>query len=750
MVDNGFAEVAADEADKGKEWYIPHFGIYHPKKRKLRVVFDASARYANESLNEKLLTGPDHMYSLVGILLWFCKNPIAISCDVEKMFHNFYVPEAHRDYLRYLWIYSDLKSVSTYIMKKHLFGATSSPGVATFALRHIARQHEHEKPSASRFIIKDFYVDDGITSVNTTEEAVNLIAEATDICNSGNLRLHKFVSNSREVMAAIPLSKVVQEAQGLNLFHDRLPTERTLGIEWSIQTDTIEFKNNMKFTAPTRRGLLSAVSQLYDPLGLLSPFTLKGKMISQKACQEKGEWDAEVSMQLQEQWQEWVNELDNLDTVKIDRCVQAKDLGRAVHTELHHFRDASLQGYGACTYLRMVDEHSKVHVTLLMAKGRVAPTKLMTIPRLELQAAVEAAKLSATLKAELDMKIDEEYFWSDSAVALGYIKNSEHRYHMFVANRVQTIRSNSECEQWHHVPGKANPADLVSRGASLFSLQKSSWWDGPQFLHAPDIRKHLNNEYSGETLPEDQEIKRPKQALCARKAQPEERKLNFERHGSWTKLIRAIATAKTMLKNRSWRKQNLDVFQLQEAEKIVIKPMQREYYRDELKALESSQSVHNQSSLLCLTPSLDKQGMMRIGGRARRSLALSFEEKHLLILPEKAHVSKLLIERAHQKVYHQEQALTLGALRTQGYWITAANKLVKRHIHQCAPCRAMRAPAVQQQMEELPQSRIEPTPPFTHIHVGMDCFGPYTVKDRRIEVKRWGLLLTCMYSRLST
>ncbi|XP_067938805.1 uncharacterized protein [Watersipora subatra] len=216
------------------------------------------------------------------------------------------------------------------------------------------------------------------------------------------------------------------------------------------------------------------------------------------------------------------------------------------------------------------------------------------------------------------MIIDQEYFWSDPAVALGYIKNSELRYHMFVANRVQTIRSNSECEQWHYVLGKANPADLFSRG---------------------------------------------------------------------------------------------------EAEKIVIKLTQREYYRDELKALESSQSVHKQSSLLCLTLFLDKQGMMRIGGRARRSLALSFKEKHPLILPEKAHVSKLSIEPAYQKVYHQGQAMTLGALRTQGYWITAANKLVKRHIYQCAPCRAMRAPAVQQQMGELPQSRIEPTPPFTAIHI---------------------------------
>ncbi|XP_067945217.1 uncharacterized protein [Watersipora subatra] len=111
-----------------------------------------------------------------------------------------------RDYLRVLWIDPDLKSVSTYRMTRHLFGATSSPGVATLALRRIARQHEHEKPSASRFIIKYFYIDDGITSVNATDEAVNLIAKATDICNSGNLQLHKFISNSQKVMAAIPPS----------------------------------------------------------------------------------------------------------------------------------------------------------------------------------------------------------------------------------------------------------------------------------------------------------------------------------------------------------------------------------------------------------------------------------------------------------------------------------------------------------------------------------------------------------------
>ena len=126
------------------------------------------------------------------------------------MFHNFHVPEAHGDYLRFLRISSDLKSVSTYNMIRHLFGATSS-GIATFALRYIARECEDKNPVASNFIVNDFCIDDGITNVTTVKEAVKLIKDATEICRSANLCLHKFVSNSLEVLFTIPQSEVVKE-----------------------------------------------------------------------------------------------------------------------------------------------------------------------------------------------------------------------------------------------------------------------------------------------------------------------------------------------------------------------------------------------------------------------------------------------------------------------------------------------------------------------------------------------------------
>ncbi|XP_067949849.1 uncharacterized protein [Watersipora subatra] len=292
MIDNGHAELAPDEPVKGKTWYIPHFGVRHPRKDKLRVVFDASAKYKGQSLNDQLHTGPDMMNSLVGILLRFRTKRIAISCDIEKMFYNFFVTTDHRDFLRFLWkdANDSMANPQEYRMTRHLFGATSSPGVATFALRKIAKEYEEEMPIASHFILEDFYVDDGITSVDTVEEAAILIQNAIEICGKANLRLHKFLTNNREVLANIPASERVKEAQNLDLFRDKLPTERTLGLEWSVENDTIQFQNSMKSMPSTRRGILSVISQLYDPLGLLAPFIFKGRQISQKACGEKGEF----------------------------------------------------------------------------------------------------------------------------------------------------------------------------------------------------------------------------------------------------------------------------------------------------------------------------------------------------------------------------------------------------------------------------------------------------------------------------
>ena len=209
MIDKGQAERVPDDElhlTNGRVWYIPHHGVYHPQKPdKIRVVFDASAEFKGESLNRHLLQGPDLTNSLNGVLCRFRKEPIAFTCDVEGMFHQVFVNPDYWNLLRFLWWdKGNVDSTPTeYRMSVHLFGATSSPGCANFTLKRTADDFEELFGSEpATFVKKDFYVDDGLKSVPSATEASALIKKS--LLAKGGFNLHKFISNSKEVIEAIP------------------------------------------------------------------------------------------------------------------------------------------------------------------------------------------------------------------------------------------------------------------------------------------------------------------------------------------------------------------------------------------------------------------------------------------------------------------------------------------------------------------------------------------------------------------
>lgn len=335
------------------------------------------------------------------------------------------------------------------------------------------------------------------------------------------------------------------------------------------------------------------------------------------------------------------------------------------------------------------------------------------------------------------MPIHNEYIWSDSRIALGYIKNSEARYHMFVANRVQEIRPSSDPAQWYHVPGKMNPVELLSRGSTLDGLQRSIWWNGPDFLHQVSIEEFLNSQADcAEEIKDDLEKKKPKITFTTIAAPTDNLSSLMEKYGSWTKLVRAIANAKKMLKTSSWRKWELTPLETLEAEQIVIKLCQADAWNEELRQLAKSNTVSKQSTILELNPFIDKDGLLRVGGKAKRSLALSDQEKHPLIIPKGSHIAKLIILHHHQKVHHQGHSTTLGAIRGFGYWIIGANKIIKNAINKCVQCKAMRGLPMEQLMGDLPKSKVEPSPPFTH--VGGRLFWPLYDQRQTLRAKTLG------------
>jgi len=734
-------EEVTNPGQPGKVWYIPHHGVFHPKKPdKLRVVFDGSAVYKSTSLNEHLMTGPNLTNSLTGVLCRFREHPIAFMGDVERMFHQFLVKDEHRDYLRFLWWKSDSLDAkpTEFRMKVHLFGAASSPGCANFGLKHLARENAVDLPDAARFIEQNFYVDDGLDSCKTQEEAIKLIADAQELCQRGGLRLHKFVSNSREVMDAIEPSERSKSLVDVDLTCGHLPVETALGIHWLTEEDAFSVVYQSKDSSPTRRGILSAIASTYDPLGFVAPFVLNGKLLLQQMCKAGIGWDDQLPSDLLPQWEAWRTDCPNLEQVKIPRCYQPTDLGAVRRVELHHFSDASYRGYGQCSYLRFVGQ-DRAHCALICGKARVAPLNIATIPRLELTAALVSALIARTLREELRIPVDAEYFWTDSRVVLGYISNEARRFHVFVANRVQRIRQITEPEQWLYVQTDKNPADHASRGTSVSDLVSSNWFQGPEFLQ--DVAWEPTQEEARLTTGD------PEVRNIVLKIQAEETPLNLqkrlEKFSNWTSMVTALTVLKRAARRGNARGMSL-VQERVQTEKYLIKVAQGEAFSQEIDLLTGKRSLQHTSKLFSLNPYVGEDGLLRVGGRLGNS-SLQEDVKNPIILPKNSPVTRAILSHLHKEIQHQGRGQTLNEIRSRGYWIVRGSRAVADMIQSCVVCRRLRRPPEEQRMADLPVERVEPSAPFTY--AGMDVFGPFMVKRGRSEHKRYGLVFTCLCSR---
>ena len=696
-------------------------------------------------------------------------------CDVEGMFLQVHVAPEHRNFLRFLWWEDgDLdKPPTEYRMKVHLFGAVSSPGCANFALKRAADDFEEMVGrEAAEFVRNDFYVDDGLKSVPSVSQAIALIQDTKKLCASGGFNLHKFLSNEREVIESIPKDQRAKEIKELDTTKDLLPVERALGVQWCVQSDHLQFRVELTDRALTRRGILSTVSSIYDPLGLIAPFLLQGKRILQAICKDGAQWDDPVPSHLRMQWIKWREELCVLASLKVPRCYKPKDFGEVTSIELHNFSDASTLGYGQCSYLRLINSEDKIHCALVMAKSRVTPSKPITVPRLELTAALLSVKVSAFLQKELQYGEITEVFWTDSEVVRGYISNDARRFHTFVANRVQTIREYSRPDQWRRIDTKDNPADEASRVLSAQELINSPrWWTGPSLLWSP-LDSQAGCEEPVTVSESDPEVKKVSSLATEVKifANLLERIQYFS---DWHKAKRAVALCLRL--QRSFKKNKQDnktatpdkkngylapvsVKELRVAEVEIIKAVQREAFPKEIALLRQTVGpnqvnvghtskkgpLKKMSPIRKLDPFMDQDGILRVGGRIKLA-DVPYHEKHPLILPKKGHVPELVIRHYHKKTHHQGRGITHNGIRAAGIWIVNGNSAVGHYIAKCVKCQRYRGAPVNQKMADLPEDRMEEGPPFTYSAV--DYFGPFNIKEGRRELKRYGVLFTCLASR---
>lgn len=738
----------------GRLWYIPHHGVYHKRKKTIRVVFDCTSSFQGTSLNRELLPGPDLTNTLLGVLLRFRQEPVAVMGDIEGMFHQVRIPKHDVDFLRFLW-WPDgdtNQPLAEYRMTVHLFGAVSSPSCANFALKRTADDNEGKcSTDALNTIRQNFYVDDCLKSVPNEGQAIRLVKELRSVCTTGGFKLTKWTSNSRAVLASVPVEERAKEVKDLDLDKDKLPIERALGMRWDIESDTFFFSITPKQPSVTRRSILSVLNSVYDPLGFIAPVMLTGKGILQDLCKLNCGWDETIPTAYTERWTEWLKDLNLISSLRIRRCLKPQDF-EVARAQMHHFCDASERGYGTVSYLKLSSKVGLPNIMFVIGKSRVAPLKVVTTPRLELASAVLAARIDRMLRRELELTLEDSVFWTDSTAVLKYIQNDARRFQTYVANRVSTIRELTHKFQWRHIKTELNPADMASRGIKTEKfIQEGHWLSGPNFLMQPETDWPVI-QVPPTLYDSDPEVKKVAMAFTTSILQKERPLTRFIEHfSSWNKLIRSsawILKFKETLRRKKTSNayptgSQLSVEDLAKAEQSLVSYVQQQSFKDEVTSLQRGLPIKRNSRIYRLDPIL-QHGILRVGGRLSK-LAMPEETKHPAILPKDNHLSKILLHHTHTSMAHCGRNQLIAKLRTK-YWILRVNSAARKITRDCVLCRRWHGTAMTQKMSDLPLHRITPDlPPFTH--TGLDYFGPIEVKRGRSKVKRYGALFTCLASR---
>lgn len=705
-------------------YYMPHHGVVKESSltTKLRVVFDASCSTSTGySLNDLQMVGPVIQSDLFSLLLRHRKYNYVIAGDIEKMYRMCLVNPNQTPLQRILWRDNPEQSIETYELTTVTYGTSAAAYLAIRCLYQLGVECSSTAPLIADVIKNHFYVDDMLSGGNTIEEVIFIANEVSRLLKGGGFVLRKWASNSPEILKGIE-----SQDNTTSIDFGIKDSTKTLGLIWNCHSDSFMYKINSNFSKRiTKRAILSETSQIFDPLGLLSPCIILAKIILQDLWSEKLSWDESLPAHLHTKWLQFRDELISLNDISIPRQVICID---PVKIEMHGFSDACTYGFGAAIYIKSQRQNGETLTRLICAKSKVAPLKTQTIPRLELMGALLLAKLGDKVMSSLNTKIEKITYWCDSTIVLGWLNTSPNLLQTFVANRVARVQelTVSNNVEWRYVPTSDNPADYVSRGVRPHLLHSLDiYWFGPRWLQE-NVTAWPTLHISENNLPE---LKRTDQTYKITIDSPV---IIFENYSNLNKLERTIAYCKRFcsncLKPKSDRKFGpLTSKEIRNASVCLVKLSQRESFCSEIGALKDGKTVNSKSKIIKLNPFLDEHSIIRVGGRLSNS-KFNYDKKHPALLSSKHYFTKLLFFREHTRLLHAGPQLLLSSIRDK-YWPLSGRNLARKTVHECIACFKAKPRTINPIMGNLPSKRVDPALPF-HT-TGVDYTGAFMVKDRK-------------------
>ena len=612
------------------------------------------------------------------------------------------------------------------------WGLSCSPFVLNYILQFHFERNAHVYMIET--IKNSFYVDNFITSVATSEQAIQLFDTTRELLSDGGFNLRDWNSN---------LPAICEKAKKLDVASNTGNTEMVLGYRYDTLTDTLSIPDfKIQSNCNTKRTILSMYASIFDPMGYFAPVLMRGKLFIRKLWQLGNNWDTRLDPKTVHDWKVLCESFAELKQFMIPRFNVVIDDNS--ECKLIIFCDANNVNYGFCAYLV-----SGTKSLLLFSKNRQAPIKgHSTVPRLELMAVVLATKCTKTLLQSLkSCNINDIYLFTDSQITLNRILTKETANEtIFVRNRINQIHETitqltNEFNiqvRWRYVKSEHNPADLVTKGISIdqFKYRLEFWFYGSEFIILEPKIWPVN------------ELPCIKSEFCSQLnlVQPiNENKTAIEitKYSNFGKLLRVTTNVFEFI--NKLRKRQVDSKTL--AYNYLITQAQTNKLSHEIDYLRNPRgqppNLVNQLNLY-----LDDENFVRCKGRIDKCTRMANIVKDPILLPKNDHVTNLLIMYYHEKLLHLGLSTTVYEIRKCGFWIPSIRTNVKNVIKNCMLCKRMNAFAYKYpRMTNLTKTQTHLVKPFHYI--GFDFTSHVYINDPNTNTKRkmYVFIITCLNTR---
>ena len=725
LLQDGSAEPAPVPEEGKFVHYISTFPIIKPeaKSTKVRICLNAKEKdkISGKSINDLLYQGPNEIPNLCKEILKMRKHRYLAILDVSKMFLTIGLNEEDRDAVRFVWIPRGKTEPQAFRFKAVAFGLKPSPFQSQWVRIQQAKKCQEEFPNGAKIILENCYVDDLHCGHETIKGCNRQVMEVDLILGKANMHTHKMATNHPDVLEFIEAER---KAAG--------DEHKLLGVSWNTKEDVIYIELDIldEIQKVTRRIMLKIVAQVFDPIGLLQPFILKGKMMIAETWDLQLEWDDEVPEELAMRFRTWHSSYKAINRHKVKRQYP-------VNSALTIFCDASKDAYGVVAYL-----HNSSETSIVYAKSKVASKDAKakadnTIPRLELKAAEAAAEANEFICSALDLDPKQTICFSDSTITLHRIAKGADVWKQWIANRIIEILKRTSKDNWKYVDTAQNPADLASRGCNGDDLKDSEiWWSGPRFMNQDSSAWPYTPCLDLSRMkPENLEYKTD-MVMIAHTSEVMDTWITrlAERVG---KLHKILGTMYQVIRFTEMvapgAKNTPDYLKLSPARirqwcmEMLITTAQWQVYGDQIRMLKKKEHMNGQLEKLDVF--LDDNGMMRVMTRLPHDEEPNaYDTAKPLLLPKHNTITERIVMAEHAKLYHQGFEHLLANLRRK-YWIIGSRREIKRIIAKCKDRRCRKIELKHQRMADLPMERLKERP-WTFISI--DYWGPMEVKNAKV------------------